>query len=193
MNFIASSVTATFAFGTAIFYCFSRKNITLKKSLATIFAFFITALTISAQQKFTISGSIKDAKSGESIIGASVVNKEAPSVGTVSNDYGFYSLTLKEGNYKIAVAFLGYETQVLDVKLDKNQLINVSLNDQSTALDLLRNLMHHRTKFRRSLRLGFFDEFNDFVQLRLCGNWPQKNAFGIIEDSKPNRIALLDA
>ena len=107
----------------------------LKKPIVTILITFGTIISVFAQQKFTISGSIKDAKSGESIIGASVVNKEAPSVGTVSNDYGFYSLTLKEGNYKIAVAFLGFETQVLDVKLDKNQLINVSLNDQSTALD----------------------------------------------------------
>ncbi len=100
----------------------------------TTTTFFLTILQLGFAQKFTLSGTIKDAKNGELIIGAAVIDKSNPSVGAISNDYGFYSLTLPKGTYQIAVALIGYQMQVFSINLDKDQSLNVSLSDQSAQL-----------------------------------------------------------
>jgi len=58
------------------------------------------SLNLSAQEKYTIGGQIKSTKSGEEQIGASVYVKALKS-GTVTNAYGFYSITLPKGTYTI--------------------------------------------------------------------------------------------
>ena len=65
------------------------------KSRIRILLFFILSVnTLFAQNdKFTISGTIKDKKNGETIIGAVVRIKELSGTGTTSNEYGFYSIT----------------------------------------------------------------------------------------------------
>jgi hypothetical protein len=88
--------------------------------------FFISA--ISAQEKYTISGYVKDASSGESLIGASVYIKESLK-GTTTNQYGFYSLTLKQDNYNFVVSFIGYNDYIKKINLNKNLKINVSLKE----------------------------------------------------------------
>ncbi len=85
--------------------------------------------SIIAQQKFTISGYIKDKATGETLIGANVYNASNSSQGTTTNTYGFYSLTLESGNYKIVASYLGYEDQVFEVDLTKNLSLTVSLNE----------------------------------------------------------------
>ena len=79
------------------------------KKLLTLFLFFIVNYTLSAQEKVTISGYINDAADGESIIGATVFVRETGN-GTVTNVYGFYSITLEPGDYTVEFRFLGYET-----------------------------------------------------------------------------------
>ncbi len=92
---------------------------------------FITICFVSvAQQKFTISGTIKDAATNEALIGANIV--EVPgSKGTVANNYGFFSLTLAAGKVKVAFSFVGYETQYLEIELTKDLKIDVSLTANS--------------------------------------------------------------
>jgi uncharacterized membrane protein YfhO len=64
----------------------------------------------SGQNKYTISGYIKDSLSGETLIGASIsVNGKGK--GVSSNQYGFYSITLPKGNYQVTVSFAGYLPQ----------------------------------------------------------------------------------
>jgi hypothetical protein len=57
-----------------------------------------------AQTKFTVSGTIKDKKTGEALIGATIKVADKPSLGTATNEYGFYSLTLPAGPYKLQPA-----------------------------------------------------------------------------------------
>ena len=80
------------------------------------------------QQKFTISGIVKSKNTGESIIGASVrlLNQSS---GTVSNEYGFYSLTLPAGNYQIEVSTIGKEADTVSLSLSKNIKLTIYLND----------------------------------------------------------------
>lgn len=82
-----------------------------------------------AQNKFTISGYIKDAGSGESLLGASFIVKDI-NKGAQSNEYGFYSITLPEGKYAIQVLFLGYLTKQDTIVLNKNIRYNVNLSNK---------------------------------------------------------------
>jgi len=80
-----------------------------------------------AQQNFVLSGSVKDKQTGESLIKAVVRIQELPNAGIISNEYGFYSLTLPKGNYAVMVSQVGYETLVQKIKLDSSQAINFYL------------------------------------------------------------------
>ena len=64
------------------------------KALIVFFLLAITATPIFAQEKFTISGYVKDSLSGESFISASIIIKELPGTGTYTNNYGFYSISI---------------------------------------------------------------------------------------------------
>ena len=68
--------------------------------LISIFFFLLYTFSAIAQNKHTISGYIQDESSGENLIGVSVYEKETFK-GSSSNTYGFYSLTLPQGNYTI--------------------------------------------------------------------------------------------
>ena len=88
-----------------------------------------------AQQKFTISGFIKDAKTGENLIGATVIIKELQGKGTGTNAYGFYSITLPAGHYQITGQFIGYTPQIQQINLDKSIKQNFALAEQVNTLN----------------------------------------------------------
>lgn len=77
----------------------------------------------------TISGYIKDADDGETLIGSTVLVKELIQ-GAISNAYGFYSITLPEGQYSLKYSFIGYEEQEITVNLvgDINRDIDLTNN-----------------------------------------------------------------
>ena len=97
--------------------------------LLTIF----TAETAFAQQKATISGTIKDASNGEDLIGASVYVK-GQTIGTTTNIYGFYSLTLPQGEYELVYSFIGYQQIVKKISLQTNQTLNMELGLDNQTL-----------------------------------------------------------
>ncbi|GAB2973822.1 TonB-dependent receptor [Mucilaginibacter puniceus] len=80
-----------------------------------------------AQKKYTISGKIKDEATGELLIGASVVVKGATQSATSSNSYGFYSLTVPEGDYILTYSYIGYESITRSVSLNADMEINIDL------------------------------------------------------------------
>ncbi len=85
-------------------------------------------------QKFTISGKITDATTGEDLIGTTIY-VDGTTTGTVTNTYGFYSLTLPKGNQKISFSFIGYKTIIKDLDLSKDLVINIQLNPDNSLLD----------------------------------------------------------
>lgn len=93
----------------------------------TLFTFFITQ-QIFAQTKHTLSGYVKDVANGEVLIGAAVFVNEIK-VGRVTNEYGFYSLTIPEGQYSVSYSYLGYKTQVKTVDLNSNLKVNIELKE----------------------------------------------------------------
>ncbi|WP_245756677.1 TonB-dependent receptor [Flexibacter flexilis] len=91
-------------------------------------------MLLLAQQKFTISGNIKDKKNGETMIGVTVYPLELSGIGTSCNEYGFYSLTLPKGQYHIICSFIGYKPDTLLVNLEANIKSNRALTDNLFTL-----------------------------------------------------------
>ncbi len=83
------------------------------------------------QKKYTISGYIRDSLSRETLIGASVTIQEQGK-GINSNQYGFYSITLPEGNYSITCSFIGYLPLEKNIALTENLDIDISILPKST-------------------------------------------------------------
>lgn len=79
-------------------------------------------------QNYTVSGYVKDASNGETLIGATIFDAQNSSAGTVTNSYGFYSLTLPKGNYKIACSYIGFQNQFYQIDLSSNVVLNIDLS-----------------------------------------------------------------
>jgi hypothetical protein len=99
----------------------------LKIRLIILFsALSLANLLAQNPKKHTISGYVKDDSSGEYLIGASVYLKETFQ-GVSTNTYGFYSLTVPEGEYTVVVSYLGFDEYTQKINLNKDFRINVSL------------------------------------------------------------------
>jgi outer membrane cobalamin receptor len=97
----------------------------VKKNLF-ILLFSILASSAVYAQKVTVSGYLNDAKSGECLISAAVYDSLTSS-GTVSNDYGFYSLTLSKGHANLSYSYVGYEPFSVELDLTRDTVIDVRL------------------------------------------------------------------
>ena len=88
----------------------------------------------NATDKFTISGTIKDGKTGEELIGATIFLKDSAGIGTVTNAYGFYSLTIPSSKREVVVRYVGYNDFAVTLDSLKSQSIDVSLSPASKTL-----------------------------------------------------------
>ncbi len=87
----------------------------------------IFSIPLFSQNKYTLSGYVKDSETGEDLIGAYVYLKNDVATGTVTNIYGFFSLTLPEGIYDIVTSYIGYETQNKTILLNTDVRLNINL------------------------------------------------------------------
>ncbi|HEX7414129.1 MAG TPA: TonB-dependent receptor, partial [Bacteroidia bacterium] len=85
--------------------------------------------------KYTISGYVKDIKTGEQLIGATLVIKELPATGANTNAYGFYSITIPEGKYTLTAQFTGYQAKAEVIDLHKSIKLDFALSDAETQLN----------------------------------------------------------
>ncbi len=106
------------------FYCTGERM--MKKIL--LFILLVWANSVDAQNKFSISGYVKDSLSSESLIGATV-SFNGQQKGVSSNGYGFYSITLPEGHYIITASYVGYRSKNIEINLNEN--VNLQFSDQS--------------------------------------------------------------
>lgn len=96
--------------------------------------FLISTTLIFAQDKFTLSGKIVESASNETLISVNVIVPEL-NTGAVTNEYGFYSITLPKGTYKIVVSYLGFSDITETITLDSNITKNFSLEESFENLD----------------------------------------------------------
>jgi hypothetical protein len=86
---------------------------------------FLLPICLQAQ-KYTISGYLRDAASGEPLISANIFDTRSAS-GTVTNTYGFYSLTLPSDSVSLRFSYIGYDTRQTDFFLGKDINLNIDL------------------------------------------------------------------
>ena len=103
------------------------------RKLLSMLTFCVSICLVSAQEKFTISGYITDYESGETLIGATALVKELGN-GAVSNEYGFYSISVPEGSYTLEFSYIGFGNIIKSVSLSANYKLDVELGEMKNEL-----------------------------------------------------------
>ena len=93
--------------------------------------FILTLFCIhfSFGQNFTVSGYVKDERSGETLIGVNVFNKKDIGQGSSTNTYGFYSLTLPKGEYTLKVSYVGFADKEITLNLTGDVQQNIEITE----------------------------------------------------------------
>lgn len=105
----------------------------ISKNSIVFLIIILSSFTSFSQEKFTLSGTITDHKNNETLIG---VNIYIPSlkIGTTTNEYGFYSLTVPAGEQQIEISYVGYQSIQQTINLNQNTKNNFSLNESGEEL-----------------------------------------------------------
>lgn len=112
-----------------------KKTNTKKLRAFSLWLFMLLLSTASiAQESFTLSGTISDKSNGETQFGANVF-LQGTTIGVITNEYGFYSITAPEGNYILSISYLGYLGIEQEVTLTKNQKLDFELSATTTQLE----------------------------------------------------------
>ncbi|MEM1134963.1 MAG: TonB-dependent receptor [Bacteroidota bacterium] len=112
----------------------------LKQILGNNFEFKVKGQKILIRKKgessnqIVISGYIRDAETGEELIGATIMNARG-NEGTVTNVYGFYSLKLPTGNHTLNCAYIGYKNLSVEINTSTDSTINFNLSSQDFLLN----------------------------------------------------------
>ncbi|MCL5246151.1 TonB-dependent receptor [Cellulophaga sp. 20_2_10] len=89
---------------------------------------------ITAQEKVTLFGTITEASSNETLIGVSIAVPELQT-GVITNEYGFYSLTLPKGKYTVIISYIGFKEVKKEIDLTKDTTLNLQLNEDIQELN----------------------------------------------------------
>ncbi|MCW3094358.1 MAG: TonB-dependent receptor SusC [Ferruginibacter sp.] len=111
-----------------------QKELFMRHFFLFIFLALSTASFAQDKQLLTISGTVKDAATGETLIGASIVLTDVKPKSTFTNAYGFYSINAIEGTYKMSVSFIGYVTDTITIVMDKSQQLLIGLQFKQAQL-----------------------------------------------------------
>jgi hypothetical protein len=90
--------------------------------------------SLKAQEKYTLSGIISEASSNETQIGVTIAIPELKT-GVITNEYGFYSISIPEGSYDIHISYIGFQSIIKTISLDKNLKIDFQLIEAVAQLD----------------------------------------------------------
>lgn len=90
--------------------------------------------TASAQQRYTLNGYVRDAATGEELIGATVQVLEMSGVGATTNIYGYYALPLPAGTYTVRFQYLGYQKEEKQLRLQADTRLTIDLQPEETQL-----------------------------------------------------------
>lgn len=125
----------------------------MTKFLLTTSLIFNSILCIA--QKKVLSGTVRDANTGETLIGA-VITEDLAQVSTSTNSYGFYSLLLPQGDRTVSVSYVGYETQTKVLSLNESIKYDVELIPNQNKLEEVIVSGTRRSKNVKSPQMGAF-------------------------------------
>lgn len=104
------------------------------KKILYIILFAFNIFQVGAQERYILNGLIKDASSNETLYGVNVLFPDL-NTGTTSNEYGFYSIRLPEGEHQMIISYLGYQELSLQISISGNTTRNIDLLEMSQSLD----------------------------------------------------------
>lgn len=133
-----------------------------QKYLYYLFFLFLSVphLTAFAQQRFTISGNIRDAATGETLIGATVkIQGIKDRFGTAANEYGFFSITGTAGEYDLTVSYAGYQAYTKKITLNAPLKLNIQLAAGNALQEVVVKASQRKNENVRSPQMGL-DKLN---------------------------------
>ena len=95
------------------------------KYLFTVFLCMVI-LKVSAQ-KSSVSGTVKDAETGETLIGVNIFDKKNQK-GANTNNYGFFSYSSFEQEVELIFSYVGYESKLISITLQSDTLLTIEMN-----------------------------------------------------------------
>lgn len=107
-----------------------------------------------AQKKYTISGTLTDASTGETLIGATVRLQEIPQSGSSSNSYGFYAISAPQGKYTLIASFVGFKSVIDTLTLGKDQSLNIALQPQTAIEEVVISMNRRNNSNVSSPQMG---------------------------------------
>src|ERR1019366_7723639 len=105
-------------------------------------------INASAQNNYTLSGYIKDSKSGEDLIGA-VITAKGTGKGATTNTYGYFALTLPQGEYTFRIDYLGYKAFETKINLNANTRMNFKLDPDNVMGEVEINAENPRSQLEK--------------------------------------------
>ena len=120
----------------------------ISKKINLLFFLLLCCFSLTAQEKFTLSGTISDSNSNETLIGVNLFIPELKT-GITTNEYGFYSITIPKGSYTILISYMGYNSLEEKILLEKNTKTNFKL---FTSENTLKEVIVTDTKTKTDIR-----------------------------------------
>ena len=120
----------------------------ISKKISLFLCLFFCCFSVTAQEKFTLSGTISDSNSNETLIGVNLFIPELKT-GITTNEYGFYSITIPKGSYTIRISYMGYNSLEEKILLEKNTKTNFKL---FTSENTLKEVIITDTKTKTDIR-----------------------------------------
>ena len=122
--------------------------------------FFFADFKCFSQNRFTVSGNVRDASTGETLIGATVkLESKNEQAGTLANEYGFYSLTAKQETYTLTVSYAGYNAFRKQITLNTSVKLNIQLTSGNALQEVIVKATNRRNENVRSPQMGL-DKIN---------------------------------
>src|SRR6218665_2819316 len=90
--------------------------------------------SVQTWQKVTLSGTIANESNNETLIGATLVIPEAR-ISTMTNSYGFYSVTLPQGEYTVTISYMGFDNTEEKISLTQNTKKDFAMHENSKAIE----------------------------------------------------------
>ena len=112
---------------------------------------------VVAQQFYALTGRVTDAQTGEVLVGATLVLKELPETGAVTDAKGAYSLTAPAGRYTLVTSYIGYDPVEQSLILDRNRQLNIKLSAKSYGVQEVEVIADRQPPINQSTAMGQLD------------------------------------
>src|SRR5688500_6129649 len=92
---------------------------------------------VSQAQKFTVSGTVKEKSSSETLSGATIGIVEKPDVGVTTNAYDIYSLSIPKGYYALRFSYVERKPDLITIKLDSNITVSINMTEENSLQEVV--------------------------------------------------------